>query len=163
MIYCVLIFSFLLEGAFTNLVSRDSLFIPLFFLMSLSILYPYFNNKKFNFIVCCLACGLIYDIVFSDSVFINTLNFSVVGCLIIFIYTYINYNMFSMSIINLIVIIIYRTISYMLLFMFSFVSFDGDSLMNGISNSIISNIIYGIILFMVISFIAKVFKIKKSD
>lgn len=112
MIYLVLIFSFLLEGAFSNLVPRDSLFTPLFFLISLTVLYPYFNNKRFNFIVCCLICGLLYDLIFTDSVFINTLSFSLIGCLIMYVYSYINYNLFSTSILNLIIIIIYRIISY---------------------------------------------------
>jgi len=67
--------SFLLEGFFTNLVSLNSIFIPLFTLTSLIMLYPFFdiNNNSHKYIIVAIVFGLLYDIVYTNSSFINTI------------------------------------------------------------------------------------------
>ena len=163
MIYFILILSFLLEGSFSNLVYKNSLFIPLFFITSLSIIYPYFNNKKLNFIIVCLICGMFYDIIFTNSTFINTLSFPICGCLIILGYNYMNYNIFSSNFINTIVLILYRVISYLLLCLVSFTSFNIIELYESIYSSIIANVIYGILIYGLIYILNKIFKIKRVE
>ena len=71
MIWFVLLFSFLLEAAFTNIVSTNSFLIPLFSITSLVLIYPYFKNKNINYFIVCLILGSFYDIVFADSIFVN--------------------------------------------------------------------------------------------
>ncbi len=161
--YCVLIISLLLESSLTTIVNKSSLFIPLFFITSLVILYPYFKNKKENFYITIIIFGLIYDIAYSNSIFINTLSFIFCGILITVVYNYLNYNIFNSNFINIIVLVFYRIISYILLCIVDYISFDESILLKGIYSSIILNIIYGIVIFMVISFIAKKFNIKKVD
>lgn len=163
MIPVILIFSFLFESSFSNIINTNSFFIPLFLITSLTILYPYFKNKKTNFIIVCLICGLFYDVIFLDSVFINTLSFGLIGLLIMFGYNYINYNIYNANIINIIIIIFYRFVGYLLLCIVDYVSFNENVLMEGIYNSLLINIIYGIILYLIVDLIAKIFNLKRID
>ena len=124
MIYLLLIFSFLLESSFSNLIPKSSLLIPLFFLTSLTLLYPYFKGNKTNFIITCFICGLLYDIILTNSLFINTISFLFISMFIILGYSYLNYSIFSSNILNVIVIIIYRLISYFFLCIISYIEFN---------------------------------------
>lgn len=162
MIYLILIFSFLFESAFSNIIPKTSFLSPIFLLTSLVLLYPYFKNKYLNFILVCIFCGLFYDICFTNSLFINTLIFFLSSFLIILGFNYINYNIYSSNILNLIIIVIYRFISYILLCVVDYISFN-KIILSGIYNSILANIIYGIIMYIIINLIAKIFNIKKSD
>ena len=155
MIYFILIFSFLVEGSFSNLISSHSIFIPLFFLSSLTFLYPYFNGKKLNFIIASLICGLFYDVIYTNSLFVNTLDFTLCGYLIILCYSYVNYNLISSSFINVVVLIFYRIFGYLLLCFVSYISFNFTDLCKSIYSSIISNLIYGIVLYSLINLIFK--------
>jgi len=163
MIYFILIFSYLFETAFSNVVPINTIFTPLFLLTSLTILYPYFKNKKINFIIVCIICGLFYDITLTNSSFINTLSFSICGGLIILGYNYINYNIYSSNFFNMIVLIIYRIISYLLLCIVDFIKFNEMTLLEGIYNSLISNIAYGIFIYLLIDILAKMFSLKKVE
>ncbi|MBR6690684.1 MAG: hypothetical protein IKL65_05075 [Bacilli bacterium] len=163
MIYIIIIFSFLFESIFSNIVVNHSFLTPLFLLTSLSILYPYFKNKKFNFVIVCIICGLFYDIAFTNSQFINTISFGICSGFIILAYNYVNYNIFSSNFINIINIILYRIISYLLLCIIDFVKFNEFSLLERIYNSLLVNIIYGIIIFVIINLLAKIFNTKRIE
>lgn len=146
----IIIISFILEGAFTNLVSIDSIFLPLFTISSLVITYPYFNKeKKYLFIIVSFIIGIIYDIAYTNSLFINTFTFVLCSLIIILINKYIKEHFISKMIINFIMLILFKLISYLLLFIFRFINFNYNTLLKGIYSSLILNIIYGMILYYV--------------
>lgn len=161
MIYILLILSFLLESVFTKIVNINSFLIPLFVITSLTILYPYFKNK-INFIITCVVCGFFYDISFSDSLFINTISFGICGGVLILVYNYIKYNIYTSNFLNILNIMLYRLVSYLLLVIVDVISFNGFRLFEGIYNSIILNIIYGVIIYLISNLISKIFNIKRD-
>ena len=163
MIYIILTFSFLFETMFTNIVTIDSFLIPLFLLTSLSILYPYFTKNKLTFFIAAVICGFFYDIMVTNSPFINTISFVICSGIIVLSYNYMNYNIVNSNFINVIIIIIYRVVSYLLLFIIDFIKFNENNLLQGIYNSILVNIIYGVILYIVIDLISKIFNIKRVE
>ena len=162
MVYIIIILSFFLEAAFSCVITTKSLLVPLFLLTSLVILYPYFKNNKFNYFITSVICGFIYDISFSNSLFINTISFGISSGLVILMYNYINYNIFSSNLVNIAVIIFYRIISYLFICIIDFVSFDESILFSGIYSSIIFNIIYGVIIYLLCIPISSIFNIKKD-
>lgn len=162
MIPIVIVLSFLLEIIFSNIVSSTSLFIPLFFIVSLVFIYPYFKSKLY-FIIVCAICGLIYDLGFLNTAFINTLCFTFIGLMIMFIHSYMNYNLVSTNIVNVIIIIFYRLVTYLLLCLTAYTNFHMLTLFRGIYSSLIINIIYGIGLYLVLELISKKFNIKKNE
>ncbi len=163
MICTILIISFFLEAIYTNIVSIDSLFIPLFAFTSLILIYPYFNKKDINYVIVCLILGLFYDIVFSDSAFVNTMCFAVLGTINIICNKYVKYNIYTSNIINLILIITYRIISYVMLLSINYVVFNSYIFFKGIYSSLIVNFLYGIVLYLIIELIAKIFNKKRVE
>lgn len=163
MIYIVIIISFLFESIFSNVINIYSFLTPLFLLTSLSILYPYFKNNKFNFVITCIMCGFFYDIAFADSLFINTITFGFSSLIIMLGCNYVNYNIYSSNFINIINIIFYRIVSYLFLCIVDFINFKEFILLEGIYNSLLVNIIYGIILFIIVDLISKIFNIKRVE
>ena len=163
MISGILIFSFLFESIFTNMVNTDSIFIPLFTLTSLILVYPYFRKTNFNYILVCLIVGLFYDIVFSDSVFVNTICFGFLGVINLICYKYVKYNVYTTNIINLILLITYRIISYIILLSINYITFNNFIFFKGIYSSILINIIYGFSLYFVIEILAKFFNKKRVE
>ena len=157
MISIILIFSLLLESAFSNIVPLNSLFIPLFVITSLTIVYPYFKKNKFNFILVCMIMGLVYDIVFSNSSFVNVIAFSLIGGILMICYNYVKYNIYTANIINLIVLISYRIITYIILLSINYITFNNKILLSGIYSSILMNVIYGIILFYITDVLSRIF------
>ena len=162
MIPLVILLSFMLEILFSNIVSANSLFIPLFFIVSLIITYPYFKSK-ISFIIIFTICGLIYDLGFVNTVFINTICFTAVGFLTLFLHSYMNYNLVSTSIVTLLIIVFYRIINYLLLCLTAYTNFHFLSLFKGIYSSLIVNIIFGVIIYLLLETLSKKFNIKKNE
>ena len=163
MITASIIISFILEGVFSNLVSINSLFLPLFTVTSLTILYPYFNNNQTKFISVCALVGFFYDIIYTDSLFVNTFSFTIVALSIIIIYNYINMNIFNINGLNIVIIIIFKIVSYMILCIVGYLHFKSHILVKGIYSSLMINIIYGIILYIVTDAIGKKLNIRKME
>lgn len=163
MIYFIIVFSLFFESSFSNIIPFNSILTPLFLITSLVIMYPYFRNKNINFLISCLLCGIFYDVIFSNSSFVNTISFVVFGGIIILGYNYIKYNILSSNILNVVVIVLYRIISYLILCIIDYSNFNGFSLLEGIYNSIIINVIYGIIIYIIMDKISKIFKIKRIE
>lgn len=163
MICFTLIFSFLFEAMFTNIVDINSIFIPLFTLTSLVLIYPYFKKKNFNYFLVCLILGLFYDIAFADSIFINTICFGIISGLNMLIYNYVKYNVYTSNITNIIIIITYRIISYIILLSINYIHFNSKIFFKGIYSSLLINIAYGIILYFIIDILAKILNKKRVE
>ena len=160
MITFTLIFSFLFESVFSNIVLFNHLLNPFFSIVALSILYPYFNGKKGNFIIVSIIIGLLYDITLNDSGFVNTICFFFTSYIIILLYELIKYSIYSSNIISILSIIFNRILSFLILFIIDYISFDLNILYNAIINSLIANLVYGILLFIIVKLIANIMSIK---
>lgn len=161
MIILVILISFLLEGILSNLLSDISFLIPLFTIISLIILYPYFNGDKKNFLFASLILGIIYDIVYTNCIFTNAFTFVIISILIILIYNYITVNTTNISLINTILLLVYQIINYFILCLTRYTTFNENTFIAGLYSVLILNLIYGFILFLVTSFFSKKYRIRK--
>ena len=143
MIYIIIIISFLLEGIVTNLISMHSLLIPAFTITSLVIVYPYFNKeKKHLFLLTSLCVGICYDIVYTNSLFINTFSFLICSLIILLINSFLSHRIYIVMLTNLFIIVLFRVCTYFLLITFSDnMFFNKELLVKGIYSSLILNII----------------------
>ena len=158
MVWIIFIFSFLFESVFSNLISVYSLFTPLFLLTAIVILYPYMSKNKISFIIICMILGIMYDVSFTGSSFVNTISFTIVGYVLSICYNYVKYNIYTVNIINIIVLISYRIISYIILLSVNYIHFNNKEFFSGIYNSILINVIYCIIIFYIVDLLSKIFK-----
>lgn len=159
-----LIISFLLESIVSNFVSLDSiLFVPLFTLVSLIIVSPYFNKREADYLKVCAVVGLFYDIVFTDTLCFHLLLFVLLGILISKIMSYINFNFISLCILIPIFITLYRIFSYCIICFSGFLSFDWQALGESIYSSFLLNLFYGMILYFITDKLAKKYHVYKVD
>ncbi len=154
--------SFYLESIISNYVSISTfLFNPLFTLVSLIIIYPHtLKNDKYTKIV--LVTGLIYDIVFTNTLGLNMLTFYIISLLIKYIYKHIYLNTLTIILVVPIIVTIYRILTYGILVLSGLFTFNINDLYKSIYSSFIINIIYLIIIYIITNIISKKYKIHKS-
>lgn len=163
MIIGFIIFSFILESIVSNLVPiNTNFFNPCFVLVSLIVLYPYFDKYSKKYLITCLIVGFIYDLVFTSTLFFFSIIFLILGLIIKYICSKISNNFISVNILTLIIIILFRVIVYFTLVVTNYFVYDFNYLIKGIYSSILLNVIYASILFLLTEIIGKKFNIKKK-
>ena len=143
-------------------VSNYNILVPMFTIISLILIYPYYNNNEKNYLITCLVFGLLYDITFTNTFGLNVALFLSVGYTIIFLDGALSNNLFSLIIKMLIVIILYDLITYIILIMLNYIDYSILTLVIKVGKSLILNIIYLTITYFITNSIAKNLHIKKT-
>lgn len=159
----IIIISILLESITSNIIPMNSMFNGLFTLTSLIIIYPYFNNDDKSFLKYSAIIGLSYDIIFTDTLFLNMIIFLLMALLIKKINMTLSNNYINVMIITLIVVTSYLTLTYLLLYLIGYKQFNLTYLYKIIFQSYISNVLYSCILYIITDKISKKHKISKID
>jgi len=82
-----IIISLLLDGILNNLLPfiNLSLFTPLLTLISIIIIYPLYIKKKKEYLLTIFITGIIYDLLYTNQLFLNGVVFFIIGLIIIFL------------------------------------------------------------------------------
>ena len=154
MIYIIIhvIISFLLDGLLSNHIDTNiinpSYFLTIYTLVSLTIIYNYFeNDKKYLYIL--IIVGILFDIVYTNTLLLNVFIFLVIYLFIKSINYYIPNNLFTINIKSLIAITIYHILTYILLLMANYYHYSLKFLGIILSRSIIMTIIYTSISYLI--------------
>lgn len=143
MIYLILVISFLLDNLISFFLNTNLLFNPLLSLVSLIIIFRYYHKKDENkYLITSFVLGLVYDIVCTDTIFLNAGIYLLLSLFIIKFYKIFSYNLLNSAILLIIVIIIYRSITFLVLSNFNFISFNLYHLLQSIYSSLILNLLY---------------------
>ena len=144
----IIILSFLLDNTISLFINQSSIFFPMFTLISLIIIFSY-KLKEYRFFILSSVIGLIYDAIFTDTLFLNASLFLISSLGIYIIFKKINYNLFNVVLVSLLLIIFYRIITYFLFILSFSLSFDILALLKGIYSSLIINVLYIILLYFI--------------
>lgn len=161
MIIFISMLSFFMDGILSKYISSNSLFLPLFTIVSLVIIYPYFNNNNYRYFKYIAILGLLYDIAYMNLIFYNFFIFMVLGFINIFIKYLLSHRLYINMLITIILIVTYRFIN----FIFINITTGNVStieLFKSIYSSLILNIIYCIIIYLITEWYSKKHKILKS-
>lgn len=143
MIYLILVISFLLDNLISFFLNTNLLFNPLLSLVSLIIIFRYYHRKDENkYLITSFVLGLVYDIVCTDTIFLNAGIYLLLSLFIIKFYKIFSYNLLNSAILLIIVIIFYRSITFLVLSNFNFISFNLYHLLQSIYSSLILNLLY---------------------
>lgn len=160
----VIISSFFLESICSNYISiNSSLFIPLFSIISLVIIYPYFNNKDLQFLQCCVGVGLAYDLIFTNTLIFNMVIFLGIGVIIKLINFFISNNPLNITLISALSIVFYRLITYIVLCIVGYLNFNFQVLYKSIYSSLLLNVIYAFFVYLLTDYFSRKYKIQKID
>lgn len=162
MIVVLSVISFLLDGILLRFLSPNTIFLPLFTIVSLVIIYPYFNDDNYRYFKYTAILGLLYDIVYFNTIFFNTFIFMFLGFVVIFFSYLLSNNLYVDTLITVICIVLYRIINYIFVVLFRNVDFSFLSLFKSIYSSLIINILYCIVLYLISEFYSRKHKILRS-
>ncbi len=163
MIIFIIAISFFLESIISSVISLNSLFNPLFTLISLVLIYPYFMNDDAKFLKYCGAVGLIYDLVFTNTFFLNMIVFIIIGSIIKLINITLSNNFINVMIITLLSVIFYLLITYFILIVIGYKLFSFDYFLLVLSRNLLLNCLYSCLVYLITDKLSKKYKILKID
>ena len=156
------VIAFLLDGLVSNFIFLNTnLFSCLFSIVSLVLVYPYFKKNNNRFLIYSFVMGLFYDFIYTDTMILNAFTFLLLGYLIKFFFSKINVNEISSNICLILIIIVYRLVVYGALLLFGYLPFDFSLLLKSIYSSLLLNILYCLLGYVLIDYISYKFRIKK--
>jgi len=153
----------LLSGYIPIFINNNNLFIPMFTVISLIIIFPYFNNDEFSYLKVCALFGLIYDVLFTNTLGLNIVLFIILGFIINFLDGTLSNSLISIIIKMLVVIIIFDSLTYLILLMLDYINYGILVLLKKILKSLTLNFIYFVILHFFTNIIAKKYRIRKTN
>lgn len=158
----ILIVSLLLDGLLTNylpfLINDLSLLTPLLTVSSIIIIYPFYRKKENKYYLLLFIFGMIYDLFYTNLLFFNGILFVIIGFISKYIYK--NYGLSLVKIILYIILIIsiYESLTGIILFSFNIVSITFNRIFYKITHSLLTNIIYIELVYLIIKIIPKKYK-----
>lgn len=141
----IMLVSFFLDGVFSNLLKSPLL--PLFAIVAIVVMEKYYSGNEKKYLGYCFITGLLYDLVYTNSLFINAFIFLLIGFITIVFYYFLTHRLDMDILVAVASIIIYRIINFIVNALFHEVS--SDQLLPSIYNSIIINVIYCIIIYLI--------------
>lgn len=132
-----MILAFILDGV----ISRYLFSAPLLTLLTLIFIYK--NNKRYTYT---LIIGILYDVIYTDTLFLNTFLFFISLLLVERIFKYLKFNLINVTVTSVLLIVLYRFITYFILLLLGYLEFNYLNLLIGILISLI-NVIYVFIIY----------------
>lgn len=158
----ILLISIILDGILTNylpyLVNDLSLFTPLLTVVSIFILYPLNRKKETKFFILMFIVGIIYDLLYTNLLFLNGLLFFLIAFISKIIYKNFETSYFKLIIYTILIIVIYESLYAGILFIYRVVPITIYKLFYKISHTLILNIIYTELLYFIIKHLPKKYK-----
>lgn len=158
----IVVISILLDGILSNflpyLYTNLSIFTPLLTLISIFMIYPFFKKKERNYFVIIFIIGIIYDLLYTNLLFFNGVIFVILGLLIKYIYK--TYEITPLRLILYLIILItsYETLTGIILLIYNVVPVTFYKVFYKIINSLLLNIIYGELIYLIIKALPKKYK-----
>ncbi len=153
----IVITSLFLDGILSNffpyMINDLSLFTPYFTIISLIIIYPFFQKKKRNYYILIVIIGYFYDLLYTNLFLADAIFFFLTALIITLIYQKLEINIFTNIFLMLLTIIIYHTLLALSLFIFNVVPITINITIYLITNSLLLNIIYGEILYLICKYL----------
>ena len=153
-IFLDFLFSTFISCVFQNI----NIFFPVVLVSSLPVIYILLKNEKLFFILIIIT-GIIYDILFSDVVLINSYFFILYGLFINNYYKKHNPKVLNILIISILGIVFYDSFIFFILILIKYSSFEINDLYYKIIRSILINTIY--VLLSIILLKSRIFGYKK--
>lgn len=169
MIFAILIssISILLDALLSNYFPifpfSHNIVVPMFTLVSLIIIYPYFNGDIFKYSKVCLLFGLIYDILFTNTLGLNITLFFIISYIIVFLDDNLSNSLVSIFIKMIIVIAVFDLLTYLVLMLLNYMNYEFMTLLYKFLKSLFTNSIYITILYFTTNAISKKYRIRKTN
>jgi len=158
----LIIISLLLDGVLTNylpyLVNNLSWFTPLFTVVIIFILYPFFRKKEKKYFLLIFLLGILYDLLYTNLLFWNALIFLFIALLSKYLYKNLEVTPIKLVLYTIIIIVAYESLNACIIVIFQLVPITLEKLLYKISHTLLINIIYMEIIYFILKIIPKKYK-----
>lgn len=155
----IVLLSLLLDGILTNvlpyMVGNLSFFTPLLTIISLVLIYPFYQKNTKIYYLVALITGLIYDLLYTNLLFFNSILFLFIVIIANYFYKNFEINYLNIIFYTVILISIYETCQVLILIGFHLVPVTFKKLVYKITHSLLLNIIYAEIVYWIIQHLPK--------
>ncbi len=154
--------AFYLENLFASFFNTGALW-NLYVICTLVLVYPFFHNDNKKYLIYCLLVGFFYDVIFTNTLFLHSIIFYILGWSIIKINFYVVNSVYTTVYIALAIIFLYLLITYLLYGLTGQLVMSIEHFLIQYYNVILLNIIYNGIIFVIIEKISKKYHILKMN
>ena len=158
--YLIIIISLILDGFLSNFlpVIDLSYFTPLLTITSIFIVYPFFTKDEYKYYITSFIVGIIYDLLYTNLLFFNGIIFVLIAFLVRIIYKNLNVSLLKNILYIIILIIIYESSTALIFMIFNLVPITLNKLIYKITHSLLINIIYGELIYLILEILPKKYK-----
>ena len=158
----ILLISIVLYGLLSNflpfLVNGLSLFTPMLTVIAIFMIYPFFRKKEKNYFITIFIVGMIYDLLYTNLVFFNGVLFLIIGFISLEIYKNFEISYLKLIIYLILIISAYEILTGIILLVFNMVPVTLYKVLYKITHSLILNIVYGELIYLIINLIPKKYR-----
>lgn len=158
----IVICSIFLDGILTNFLpyspSTLSLFTPLLTIVSFILIYPFYRKKVKKYYIISITIGLIYDLLYTNLLFINAILFLIIAYITKIIYKNIEVNYLNIILFVIVIISLYEVLNALIIVVFNLVPITIESLIYKITHSLLLNILTTEIIYIIIKYLPKKYK-----
>ena len=158
----IVISSIFLDGILTNYLpyspSTLSLFTPLLTVVSFILIYPFYRKKIKNYYLISIIIGLIYDLLYTNLLFINAILFLIIAYITKIIYKNIEVNYLNIILFVKTIISLYEALNGLIIVVFNLVPITIEGIVYKITHSLLLNILTTEIIYIFIKYLPKKYK-----
>lgn len=158
----IMTISFILDGILSNflpyLPNDLSLFTPLLTIISIFLIYPFYKKKEKAFYITIFIIGLLYDLFYTNLLFFNALLFLLIGVVSKYIYKNFELSHLKLILYIITIIIVYETTTALVIILYNLVPISIYKLVYKITHSLLLNIIYAELIYLIIKLVPKKYK-----
>lgn len=158
----IIIISLILDGILSNIlpfmVNNLSLFTPLLTIISIFLIYPFYQKKEKEYYLTIIITGIVYDLLYTNLLFYNTIIFLILSLITKYIYKKYEVNYLNIIIQIILLITSYELINAIIILLFNLVPVTINKLVYKITHSLILNIVYSEIILLIINKLPKKYK-----
>jgi len=156
----LIVFSLILDGLLSNflpfMVGELSFFTPLFTVISVFLIYPFYKKKeKRKYFITISLIGIVYDLLFTNLLFFHMILFLILGCFVVLCYRYLDTNFLMVLIESVLLITIYQGLSSFFFFLFQVVPVSFDDFCYLLEHTLVLNVLYAELGFFLIKLLPK--------
>lgn len=158
--YLIIIISLILDGILSNFlpVINLSYFTPLLTLTSIFIVYPFYIKDEYKYYITSFVVGIIYDLLYTNLLFFNGIIFVLIAFVVRIIYKNLNISFLKNILYIILIIIVYESSTALIFMIFKLVPITLSKVVYKITHSLLLNIIYGELIYLILKIIPKKYK-----
>lgn len=158
--YLIIIISLILDGILSNFlpVINLSYFTPLLTLTSIFIVYSFYTKDEYKYYITSFVVGIIYDLLYTNLLFFNGIIFVLIAFLVRIIYKNLNISFLKNILYIILIIIVYESSTALIFMIFKLVPITLNKVVYKITHSLLLNIIYGELIYLILKIIPKKYK-----